>query len=297
VLVTGASGFLGRHLVRFLDNNGLTIRAAARKPADISSSPAVAAVEMPDLMHEPDWQPLLTGVETVIHLAGIAHRTASDEEHDRGNHRAVRSLSEAARQCGVQHLVFVSSIAAQTGPSSNVVLDETSAPAPTTAYGRAKLAAEEAVRASGVPFTILRPVVVHGEDAKGNYATVAKVARMPLPLPFGALTNRRSMLSIDNFNAAILTTITIPAARNEIFVVADPRPVTIGDVVSDIRARMNRAPWLLPVPPALLEAALRIAGKHPLWEHLNGSMIVDSAKLQAIGWCPQDPQKTAKTLP
>lgn len=296
MLVTGASGFLGRHLVRFLNDNGFTIRAAARQPADIEPSPAVTAVEMPDLLREPDWRPLLTGIDTVIHLAGVAHRAATDDEHDRGNHQAVRSLSEAARQQGIRHFIFVSSIAAQTGPSSDAVLDEATAPAPTTAYGRAKLAAEEAIRASGVPFTILRPVVVHGEGAKGNYATVAKIARWPLPLPFGALTNRRSMLSVDNFNAAILTVITTPAARNETFVVADPRPTTIGDVIADIRARMNRAPGLVPVPPVLLEAALRLAGKHPLWEHLSGSMIVDSAKLRAIGWRPQDPQKTVKTL-
>lgn len=289
VLVTGASGFLGRHLVRFLDDNGFTIRAAIRKPMDAGFSPAVTTVEMPDLMGQPDWRPLLADVDTVIHLAGIAHRAASDDEHDRGNHRAVESLSEAARQQGVRHLVFVSSIAAQTGPSSNAVLDETSAPAPTTAYGRAKLAAETAVRTSGVPFTILRPVVVHGEHAKGNYATVAKMARMPLPLPLSALTNRRSMLSVENFNAAVLTAVMNPAARNEIFVVADPRPVTVGEVVGDIRARMNRTPWLLPVPPVLLEAALRMAGKHRLWEQLSGSLIVDSAKLQAIGWRPQDP--------
>lgn len=286
VLITGASGFLGRHLVRFLSDNGLVVRAAARDTAGINCSSSVAAVQIPDLMHAANLQPLLAGVDQVIHLAGIAHRKASDEEHEQVNHRATLALVNAAKQEGVRHFVFVSSIGAQSGPSSDVILDETSVPKPTTPYGRAKLAAENSVRESGISFTILRPTVVYGEGAKGNFSTIVKIARLPVPLPFGSLSNRRSLLSIDNFGAAVLTVLENPAALNEIFVVADPTPVTIGEIITDIRRGMNRRPLLFPVPPVLLKFMLGMAGKRTLWERLAGSLIVNPAKLLGLGWNP-----------
>ena len=241
---------------------------------------------MPDLMQPADWRPLLSGVHRVIHLAGIAHRAASDQEHDRGNHRAAGEIAKAAAQQGVAQFVFVSSIAAQSAASADHVLRETDTPKPDSPYGTAKLAGEKAVRACGVPVTILRPVVVDGDGAKGNVALIHRIARLPLPLPFGLLRNRRSILSVDNFNQAILTVISNPAALGETYVVADPHPLTIGEIVADIRRDMGRSPGLLNVPPSLLEGTVALFGQRALCNRLGGSLAVSPEKLLALGWKP-----------
>lgn len=288
VLVTGAGGFLGRDLVAFLAAQGFFVRAATRNTSVVPQSANVTAVNMPDLSDETDLSPLVDGVDAVIHLAGIAHARASDAAYEAINHRATAALAAAARAANVKRFVFVSSILAQSGSSADHVLTENDTPSPQNAYGKSKLAAEQAVRASGVPFAILRPVVVYGAGAKGNFAAIKKLSSLPLPLPFGALENRRSVLSIDNFNTAILTLMTAPAALGETFIAANPEPVTIGQIVGDIRRSRNRRPNLLPVPTALIERPLRLLGQGGLWERLGGSLVASPAKLMKLGWAPRN---------
>ena len=287
ILVTGASGFAGRHLTPALAAHGHDVRAAARIPARIPHAPRVTPVAMPDLATPADWQPLLDGVDMVIHLAGLAHRAASDTEHDRITHLATAELAAAAQRAGIAQFVFISSIAAQTGPSTTHIVTETDSPQPTTAYGATKLKAEAAIAQSGAPFTILRPVVIAGDGAKGNFATLQRLARLPLPLPIGALTNRRSILGIGNFVSAVLTVLGNPAALGQIFVVADPAPLTVGDIVAELRRRGGRSPGLVPVPSALLSLTLTILGQGALWARLGEPLIVDPAKLMALGWRPE----------
>src|SRR6202043_617247 len=140
----------------------------------------------------------------------------------RVNCQATAALARAAFRCGTNHLVFVSSIAAQSGSFSDHELTEDDPPRPINSYGRSKLAAEQAVRAAGVSFTILRPVVIYGEGEKGNFAAVPRLAPRPVPLPFGALTAQRSVLSVQNFLSAVATALTDPRARGETFIVSDP---------------------------------------------------------------------------
>ena len=127
------------------------------------------------------------GIDAVVHLAGIAHAGpgVAEERYDRVNHRATAALAVAAHDAGVSRFVFVSSIRAQTGPAAERVVSERDTPRPTDAYGRSKLAAERAVAASGVPFTILRPVLVYGPGVKGNLRALMRLAALPIPLPFG----------------------------------------------------------------------------------------------------------------
>ena len=166
VLVTGSDGFVGRHLVPYLAAQGHKVIAASRATPAFETS-NIVPVPLPDLSMPFDWQPLLQQCDIVIHLAGIAHRFASDDLYDQVNHRATAALAEAAFRCGIKHLVFVSSIAAQSGSSSDHELTEDEPPRPNNPYGRSKLAAEKAVRAAGVSYTILRPVVIYGEGKKG----------------------------------------------------------------------------------------------------------------------------------
>jgi nucleoside-diphosphate-sugar epimerase len=288
VLVTGSDGFVGRHLVPYLVAQGYKVIAASRARPTFETA-NITAVPLPDLSQPFDWQPLLQQCDIVVHLAGIAHRFASDDLYDQVNHRATAALAEAAFRCGTRHLVFVSSIAAQSGSSSDHELTEDEPPRPNNSYGRSKLAAEKAVRAAGVSYTILRPVVIYGEGEKGNFATFFKISRLPIPLPFGTLTARRSVLWIQNLNSAIGTALSNSRARGETFIVADPRPVTVADLVARHRASLGRSSWLLPVPKRWLEVSLKAVGQRALWERLGCPQIANPSKLLAIGWKPSEP--------
>ncbi|HTZ37701.1 MAG TPA: NAD-dependent epimerase/dehydratase family protein, partial [Stellaceae bacterium] len=160
-------------MVNALTQSRYTVRAAVRRPPQQPFAAGVEVMQHPDLSQSFDWTPLLAGVEAVVHLAGIAHTGRIDiaaARYDSVNRRATADLANAAAREGVRHFVFVSSIRAQSGPAADHALTERDAPAPTDAYGRSKLAAEAAVRASGVPFTILRPVLLYGPGAKGYFA-------------------------------------------------------------------------------------------------------------------------------
>jgi UDP-glucose 4-epimerase len=294
VLLTGATGFAGRPLAARLAATRYGVRALVRHSP---SPPLPDGVEVThgDLGEPTAWEPLLGGVDAVVHLAGIAHagRGIAPASYDRINHQATAALARAAARAGVKHFVFVSSVRAQSGPAADHVLTERDAPQPSDPYGRSKLAAEAAVAASGVPFTILRPVLIYGPGLKGNLATLARLASWPLPLPFGAFVNRRSLLGIDNFVKAIMFVLQNPATRGEIFLVADRAPVALAEIVASFRNGLGRQPGLFSVPPRLMEAAARLVGGAALWGRVGGELVVDPAKLMAAGWSPSADTKAA----
>jgi nucleoside-diphosphate-sugar epimerase len=288
VLVTGASGFIGRAVVAAFAKDGRAVRAAVRQPPQPAFTAGVDVVQHPDLAQPFDWQPLLDGVDAVIHLAGIAHTGGADAGlYDRVNRQATALLAKAAAQAGVNRFVFVSSIRAQSGPSADHALSERDPPAPSDPYGRSKLAAEDAVRASGAPFTILRPVLLYGPGVKGNFALLARSARSWLPLPLKDFNNRRAMLGIDNFISALAFVLSTPAAVGETYLVGDPgMPPRLADVIATLRQAQNRRALLLPLPPHYLEMPLRLFGRGDVWDRFGGNLRVDVAKLIAAGWRP-----------
>jgi nucleoside-diphosphate-sugar epimerase len=287
ILVTGASGFIGRALVAELSAQSHRVRAAMRQPADIFAR-EVEVVAVSDLARPIEWRPLLRDMDAVVHLAGIAHSGPglAEELYDRVNRAATAALAGAAAAAGIRQLVFVSSIRAQVGPSFPQAVTEVQPPQPTDAYGRSKLAAEVAIRSSPVPFTILRPALIYGAGVRGNLAALMGLARKPWPLPFGALTNRRSMLARENLIAAIHLALGSPATAGETYVVADPTPLTVAEIIAALRAGLGRHPGLLPVPRALFNLPLRALGRGELWERLGGPLVVDPGKLLAAGWRP-----------
>jgi len=203
VLVTGASGFIGRALVGHLIDAGYAVRAATSDSRSFAQPVEVAIVSAP--IDTVNWKPILDGVDFVIHLAGIAHAATRDSSYamfDAINRQATKNLALAANEAGVERFVFISSVRAQVGPSAMQSVREADEPRPTDDYGRSKLAAEREIRASGVPFTILRPVAVYGPYPKGNMKNLVNMAMKPFPLP--AFTGRRSLLGIDNLTSAIL---------------------------------------------------------------------------------------------
>jgi UDP-glucose 4-epimerase len=174
-----------------------------------------------------------------------------------GHHLATEELARACLQSGTRHLVFASSIRAQSGPHADSALAEADPPQPTEPYGRSKLAAEQAVRNAGVPYTILRPVLVYTPDAKGNLASLIRLARSPLPLPFGRIANRRSLLAVENLISAIRFALEDPRAKAETFIVADPQAVSVPEIIAICRGAMGRG-------AAAAAAARPVRGPVPL---------------------------------
>ena len=289
ILVTGASGFIGRAAIRAFAQRGNVLRAAVRRPPQPPFPDGVEVIQHPDLAQPIDWRPLLDGVDQVIHLAGIAHvgRGVAPALYDRVNRLATAQLATAAAAAGVRHFVFVSSIRAQSGPAADHALTERDPAAPTDAYGRSKLAAEAAVRAAGVPFTILRPVLLYGPGVKGNFALLARAAASPLPLPVKDFDNRRSLLGIDNFISALAFVLTTPATIGETYVVADPgMPPPLSVVIAALRQAKGRRPLIWPLPKHYVEVPLHMMGRADLWDRLGGNLRVDAGKLMAAGWQP-----------
>lgn len=288
VLVTGASGFVGRHVVAALAKEGWRVRAASRDPASAAAPAGVERVAMPDLARPADWWPLLQGISHVVHLAGIAHApgTLPDEVYRRINTHAVGELAEAAAG-SVERFVLLSSVRAQAGLAADHVITEQDPPQPTDPYGRSKLEAEQLLKDSGVGFTVLRPAVVYGRGVKGNLASLATLAQTPMPLPFGDLDNRRSLLALENLASAVDLVLTSERAEGETFLAADTEPISVADLVAAMREGLGRSPHLVRVPAGAVKRLMATFGKDAEWERLSGSFVIDAAKLRGIGWAPR----------
>jgi len=287
VLVTGASGFIGKRLIAALAKQGFAVRAAARDPASIIAAGEFERVAMPDLARPADWSTLLAGATYVVHLAGIAHGpgTVPDDLYSRINAEAVGELAAQAKD-KVERVVFISSVRAQAGLSAAAALTEQDAPAPTDAYGRSKLDAERLLAMSGVGYTVLRPAVVYGKGVKGNIAALATLAKTPMPLPFGSLDNRRSLLALDNLASAVSHVLETDAAANETFLVADAEPISVADLVGAMREGLGRAPHLVKIPGGAVKRMMKSFGKEADWERVSGEFVVDVSKLMKSGWRP-----------
>jgi UDP-glucose 4-epimerase len=286
VALTGATGFIGQYLLRELSKRGYRLRVLLRRPSDVPLDCASAVVG--DLARPQNMAAALADVDAVIHSAGLAHAMSGRPEDDYRvfNTEATIGLARAARRAGVRRFLFLSSIRAQSGPTSERVLTEELEPRPTDAYGRSKLAAEQGLVDVGLDWVALRLVLVYGPGVKGNMAQLMRLARSPFPLPLGSLKAQRSLLSLDNLVEAIVTVMGVAEPLRRPFLVADPAPIAIPEMLAALRHGLGRRPGLLPVPARLLEIALRIAGRPEDYQRLAGSLVAYPTALRQLGWSP-----------
>jgi UDP-glucose 4-epimerase len=286
IALTGATGFVGRFLVRDLTRRGYRVRALLRRPADLP--PETQSAVVGDLAAPRHMAEALREVDAVIHSAGLAHAMSGVPEDDyrSANTDATAAMARAAERAGIRRFVFLSSIRAQSGPAAPGVLTEADEPRPTDAYGRSKLEAERGLAETGLDWVALRPVLVYGEGVRGNMAALLRLARTPYPLPLGALRARRSLLALENLAEAVDVVLRHEGRLCRPLLVADPEPVTLPQIVAALREGLGRGPGLLPVPQALLGAGMRLAGRGEAFERLAGSLVADPTALLALGWTP-----------
>jgi UDP-glucose 4-epimerase len=284
--LTGATGFIGQHLLRELPKRGHRLRVLLRRPAALPTSTASAVIG--DLARPRNMAAALEGVDAVIHSAGLAHAMSGIPEDDYRviNTEATIGLARAARRAGVKRFIFLSSIRAQCGPATDTVMTEAVEPAPTDLYGKSKLAAERGLAELDVDWVALRATLVYGAGVKGNMAQLMQVSRSPLPLPVASLRARRSLLAVENLAAAIETVLGAPGTLRRAFIAADPQALTVAEMIGALRRGLGRRPNVLPFPATLLETLLRAAGREEIYRRLAGSLVADPAALLGLGWMP-----------
>ena len=290
-LVTGASGFVGRAVAARLAKEGRQVRAATRGRVD--PRPGMQSAVVGDIHGDTDWSAALAGVDTVIHLAARVHvmRDASTDplaEFRKVNTAGTLNLARQAAERGVRRLVFVSSVKVH-GESGR--FRESDPPAPADPYGRSKLEAEDGLRATagetGLESVILRPPLVYGPGVRANFAALMRAIARGIPLPFGSVRNRRSLVALDNLVDVICVAARHPAAANETFLVSDDDDLSTPDLVRRLAAAMGVRPRLVPVPPALLSLGAAVLGKRDLADRLLGTLTVDCSRVRnALGWTP-----------
>jgi len=286
VALTGATGFIGRHLLRELPKRGYRVRVLLRRPTALP--PEATGAVVGDLARPQNMAAALAGVDAVIHSAGIAHAMSGVPQDDYRvlNTEATIGLARAAEKARAKRFVFLSSIRAQSGPTAAEVLTEAREPQPTDAYGQSKLDAELGLAGLGIDWVALRPVLVYGPGVKGNMAALVRLARSPYPLPLAGLPAKRSLLGLDNLAAAIDTVLAAPEPLRRPLVVADPGPLTVADMIAAMREGLGRRPGVFPVPAALMEAAFRAMGRSEAFARLAGSLVASPAALRQLGWVP-----------
>lgn len=297
VLVTGANGFVGAPLCRHLSRiDGTKVVALVR---DARSAPPDTEISLIDRINgQTDWSRALAGVDAVVHLAALVHQidtqAGAQESYQSVNVDGTLNLARQAATAGVKRFVFLSSVKAcgegQAAPGMQPY-SEASPCEPQDAYGRSKREAElgllEIAEASAMEAVVLRPPLVYGPGVKANFFDLLRWVDRGLPLPFGAVENRRDFIFVDNLIDAIATTLVHPAAVGRTFFVSDGVRLSTPELIQRIAAALGRPARLVSVPPSWLRLLGLITGKRAAVDRLLGSLMVDDSAIRQItGWRP-----------
>jgi nucleoside-diphosphate-sugar epimerase len=297
VLVTGASGFVGRAVVaRLALDEGTTVRAATRRPAEPLPPSAHHAI-VGDLATDTDWRAALEDVDAIVHAAArvhVMHDDAADPlaEFRRVNVEGTVSLARQAAAAGVRRFVFVSSIKVNgEATTRGRPFRADDAAAPIDPYGVSKHEAEIALRSisaqTGMEVTVVRPVLVYGPGVRGNFRSMIEWVRRGAPLPLGGLDNRRSLVALDNLVDLLVTCARHPAAANRTFLVSDGDDVSTAELLRRVAQATGRGARLVPVPAAALRVVGALVGASAQVQRLCGDLQVDIGPTRKVlGWEP-----------
>lgn len=300
ILVTGANGFIGSVVCMTLQTHGIVVRGASRS-ADLNL-PGVEGVRA-DLLAPQTLPPLVEGCDIVIHLAGAAHgklgRSADLAAFRKINTQASIDLASAALAAGVRRFVFVSTIGVHGSLAGDTALTEASPEAPDTPYGQSKCEAEHELRAlleeTSMDLCIVRPPLVYGPGAAGNFGLLLKLAARGVPLPLASVRNRRSLIAVANLADFLVCCAFHPAAAGQSFLVSDGDDVSTPEILQHLARGMNRRASLFAVPQALLQLGARLLGRQAMMRQLTGSLWIDASKIaDLLGW--QAPGSAAAAL-
>lgn len=290
VLVTGANGFIGRALCGMLTGSGVTVHRCVRRAPGSGDTFVVG-----DIDGSTDWRAPLAGCDAVVHLAGRAHQLgdrAPDplEEFRRVNVQGSLALFSQAAAQGVKRFVYLSSIGVN-GNQTVSPFTEADVPRPCEPYALSKLEAEAGLRRlsgeTGLELVIIRPPLVYGPDAPGNFGRLVHWVCKGIPLPLGAIHNRRSMVSLGNLLDFIAVCLKSTSAANQVFVVSDGQDLSTTDLLRRVARLTNRPERLIPVPAAWLEAMLLVLGARDTARRLCGDLQIDISKArQLLAWAP-----------
>lgn len=292
VLVTGANGFVGSALVTQLLQSRNTVLGAVRS-RESELPPNAERVVMGDITPNTDWRGAVAGVNVVIHLASRVHvlrdtARQPSSEFRRINVDATRSLARQAVEAGVTRFVFISSLKVNGDTGT---FRESDTPAPRDPYGISKHEAESALAEigsqTGMEIVVVRPPLVYGPGVKANFRALMLAVARGIPLPFGAVDNRRSLIGLDNLVDAIIRCGEHPAAANETFLVSDGMDLSTPDLIRMLAAAMRRKARLIPVPVSLMRGAAQILNRGDVAQRLLGSLQVDITKARRVlDWTP-----------
>ena len=294
VMVTGATGFIGSALASTLATSpDYSVCSSSRRPAPHAGAEHHV---IGTLDADTRWSKALHGVAVVVHCAARVHvmnETTKDPlaEYRRINVDGTLNLARQAAQAGVKRFIFLSSIKVNGEASKDgSPFTAQDLPAPSDPYSISKWEAEEALRvlaqATGMEVVIIRPVLVYGPGVKGNFSSMMGWLNRGIPLPLGSIHNKRSLLALDNLVHLIVTTITHPAAANQVFLVSDGEDISTTSLLRQMAAALNKPPRV-PVPASLLEYTAAILGKRAVAQRLCTSLQVDITHTrETLAWKP-----------
>lgn len=293
IFLTGATGFLGSQLAHRLERQSdMSICYMIRNNLlGFSAESIMLGV----IDANTQYSFALNQVDVVIHCAALAHvnkteRVTALSEYRIVNVEGTENLARQAAVAGVKRFIFISSIGV-SGINSLFPFTEKDAPSPHDSYSKSKFEAEVVLKKisleTGMEVVIIRPPLVYGGNAPGNFGSLIKLLAKPIPLPFGAVENKRSMVYVGNLVDFIILCIDHPNAANETFLISDGEDLSLKSLITYIRKAMGKSAWLIPVPTSLFKLVGTLTGKSGVVNRLVGDLQVDSSKAcELLEWKP-----------